>query len=298
MAISNLIDLRAAFNGAQRISVIKTPSWGTPSFRYYGMIWDYFTEAGYPSAGVSPSSLAGTLYSKSSAGAIPMSTVGGSQYALVDVQASAGWEPVNTSNFYYAGGSEFYVHVWDRIWANQIDSTSTFRQAWTFPGLTRYTTGQGLSIWLRILAQNTPPNPNITIEYTNQNGTPRTLTTFQFVSSLLYWAQPSILPLPLAAGDSGVRSVSAITLSAGFNVSNCVSICLMKYIGSYRVNAPCIPDSSAPLSLFNGLPSFDGNACLTIGIQPGSPPPIAVNAQLNSLTTLPRVGFEAKILEL
>jgi hypothetical protein len=297
MPISSLADLRTAYSSAPRISAIKVGAWGGVLQRYYGMIWDYFDQAGNPIAGVAPTTLAGTQYSKSSAGAMQLNTTAGSTYALADVQTSAYWEPIISTGFAYPGGSEFVIHVWDRVWANVVQSSSTSRQSWTFPALTRYTTGAGLSLWLKTLAYHTPANCNVTIEYVNQDGVSRTHTTFQYINSLLYFAPPSMLPLPLATGDSGVRSVSAITFSVGHGTANAAGLCLMRYLGSYRVGATSVPDSTAPLSVFGGLPQFDGDACLTLGVQPGPPPP-PLNAVVSSSTIMPQIGFEAKVLAL
>jgi hypothetical protein len=299
MAIATLSQLRTAYDSAQRISAIKFGSMGPLVNRYYGMAWDYFGDVGNPGAGINPTTLNGTTYDKTSTGAIPLSTTGGSLYALADVKTSAFWIPVRqTGPFLYPGGSEFVVHVWDRIWANVINNATTARQAITFPALSRYTNGVGLSVWFRVLSAASFANTNFTLEYVNQDGVSKSITSTQSFTTYLVWHKPSIVALPLAAGDYGVRSVTAVTFGTAGGSANLVGLCLMKYLGAYRVNSPSFADSTNPRSLFSGLPQFDGNACLTLGVQVGAPPDYTGTYLIGSTTTMPQIGFEAKVLEL
>lgn len=298
MAITSLAELRNAYESAPKISAYKIYDFGGEVNRNYGMIWDSFRAAGYPTIGAVPAVLAGTQHDKNTTGAIQLNgTVSGSLYALADVQASVFFNPrleASLSSYAFAGGSEFYVHIWDRIWTNIVNGATASRQSWTFPTLTRYTTGEGLSIWFRIWGPHNIINTNITLEYKNQNGVSKTLTTFQYVQSLLYYHTPAIMPLPLSVGDSGVRSIDAITFGSPSAAANAVGLCLMRYLGSYRVNATSIQEATSPTSFLAGLPQFDGNACLTLGVQVGSP--VTINSLLGPLTTMPRIAFEAKVI--
>lgn len=299
----DLAGLRTALDEARRVSAYKASVFnliGGTVNRYTGHIWDLWEQS--PHAGASPSTINGTQYSKSTQGAIALgtNTSAGSTYALADVQTSATWTPANetTPPYIFAGGSEYYVHVWDRIWANAFSQNTTARQAITFPALTRYTTGQGLSIWLRWLYTFTTPTATITVEYTNQAGVSRTVSWVNNPNINNCYHEMSAFPIPLLAGDSGVQAVNAITLSAGApdGPANAFSLMVVRYLGAYRVNSSTFPDFTAGQSFMGGLPQFDGNACLCLGIQTG--PAAVFRAGLGPSTIMPQVGFEAKVLAL
>lgn len=300
MPISTLTGLRTALDSAQRISMHKTPV-ATPflgiSQIFPGHIWDYWEAGGLPSAGVNASTAVGTQYSKTSAGAIPLATTGGSIYAVSDVQAQATWSPVEShasTGLPVPNNSEFVVHLWDRVWVNGgLPLNTTARQAWAFPALTRYASGLGLSLWLRIYTVQVINNTTVTIEYVNSDNVARTFTSTQlFTSNNLFYPYTTV-PMPLQLGDKGVRSISAVTLGTASGGGS-YGFMLAKYLGAYRVNTTLQPDSSggSPLSLLSGMPQFDGDACLSVGIQIGQSAagPFYVGG------TMPRVALEAKVV--
>lgn len=300
MSILTLNQFRLALNGAQHISCHKepvvTPFAGFPQI-VGGMIYDYWEASGYPSAGVNASTAVGTLYSNSSVGAINMSTLSGSTYALCNLQSTAAWIPTeNTTGYPLPGSSEYTIHLWDRIWVNGgLPLNTTARQSWTPPALTRYTTGAGLSLWMRIYNTQVINNSNVTLEYVNSEGVSRTATTFHsFTGNSLFWRYLAI-PMPLQLGDRGIRSLNAVTLGTASS-SGTYGFMIAKYLGAFRVNTTLQSDSSAShaMSIFSGLPQFDGTACLSFGIQLALFPGGGSYCQ----GTMPRVAIEAKILEL
>lgn len=302
MAISTLAGLRTALDGAQRISMHKTPVptpvLGTAQI-FPGHIWDYWESGGLPSAGINASTAVGTQYSKASAGAIPLATTGGSTYALSDVQVQATWAPVESfgsTGQPVPNNSEFVLHLWDRVWVNGgLPLNTTARQAWAFPALTRYASGLGLSLWLRIYTLQVINNTTVTIEYVNSDNVARTFASTQLFTSNNLFYQYTTVPMPLQLGDKGVRSISAVTLGTASG-GGTYGFMLAKYLGAYRVNTTLQPDSSggSPLSMLSGMPQFDGDACLSFGIQLGQ----SSSGPFYYGGTMPRVALEAKVVVL
>lgn len=304
MSITSIADLRDQYDSARRITAYKSSVFnlgGGTVNRYYGHIWDLFEQS--PNAGAPPTTINGTQYSKSSVGAISLATntVSGALYGLADIQVSANWTPANESTpaYVFPGGTEYYVHIWDRIWANAVNQKTTARQSIVFPALARYAGGQQLSIWLKWLYTFTTPTANITIEYTNQSGVARTCTFSNDPNINNLYHEMSICAVPLIAGDSGVQSINAITLSAAAadGPSNALSVMLAKYLGCYRVSAaPTSSASSSSASIFSGIPFFDGNACLTLGVQ--TAPSAVLRAGIGPTTVMPQIGLEGKLIAL
>lgn len=299
MAISTLSGLRQAYDTASHVEALKVTSFTALANRNVGMIWETWSESGLPSAGTKPSTINGTQYDKSTAGAIPLrNTQSGSTYALSSVQASAYWQPYSTGGVSYSIESNLHVHLWDRIWANGVNQTLTSVQNITFPALTRYSTGEGLSMWLKWQGTySTPAGLTITINYTNQAGVSRTVSWINDRNTNFVYHEMAMLPIPLLAGDSGVRAVNSIQLSAGSGDANFTplySIVLCKYLGSFRASQPSNSQTTAPLSLFSGLPQFDGNACLTLGVQVVSPS--VLGSLIGPSTIMPVVSLQAKVL--
>lgn len=303
MALSSLAQLRAAYDQAASIEALKVTAFTAIVNRNVGMIWETFSEAGMPAAGAKPTTINGTQYSSSSAGAIPLrNTQSGSTYALADVQTSGYWFPVNTvgAGSGYSVESNIYVHLWDRIWANGINQTLTTVQNITFPALTRYSSGEGLSMWLKYQGTySTPAGLTITVNYTNQAGASRTVSWVHNRDFNFVYHEMAMVPIPMLAGDSGVRAVNSVQLSAAAfdaNFTPCLSIVVCKYLGAWRTSQPSNTQTTSPYSLFTGLPQFDGAACLTLGLQ--VVPPATPIQLVGPATTMPTVSLQAKVLAL
>lgn len=298
MTISTIAALRTQIDNATKISChkepISTPFAGIPQI-LGGVISDYWEAGGFPSAGTNASTAAGTLYSKSSVGAININTLPGTTYALCDLQTAAFWIPTeNSTAFPLPSSSEYTIHVWDRVWANgNLPLNTTARQSWTPPVLTRYASGEGLSLWMRIYTTQVINNSNVTLEYVNSSGVSRTFTaTHSFTTNAQYY-QHIVIPMPFELGDRGIRSLNAVTLGTA-SASGTYGFIIAKYLGAYRVNTTLQPDSAASnaTSIFSGLPQFDGNACLNFGIQIGRFAAGGYYCQ----GTMPRIALEAKVI--
>ena len=92
--------------------------------------------------------------------------------------------------------------------------------------LTRYTNGVGVMIGLVILTSIGGTSTTITASYTNQAGVSGRITPAIAWGSTSY--PPLLYILPLADGDTGVRSVESVTLAASTGTAGNIGVMLFK----------------------------------------------------------------------
>lgn len=102
--------------------------------------------------------------------------------------------------------------------------------------LTRYTSGAGVMIGLQVYTAGGATNTVVSVSYTNQAGTSGHTGTVTFIDTPnianFFW-------VGLQAGDSGVRSVESVTLSAATGITGNLGVVLFKplaYLGSVNAN--------------------------------------------------------------
>jgi hypothetical protein len=210
---------------------------------------------GSPGAGAFDNTLNGVVLSSSSTipnGAIPHydPSSGNSYFAYLDAIATQ------------AGR----LLVLDRIWHNGgYTITSTSAQNSTTPtwpsrcptsGVddTPTTTGLGVLLALEISAATGAGTPTITISYTNQAGTAgRTATNV--IATVASSAIGATYFIGLQAGDTGVRSVQSLTLSATWT-SGTMNLVAFRQLASLSLQA-LIPNAADSLTgigtrIYNG----------------------------------------------
>jgi hypothetical protein len=106
-----------------------------------------------------------------------------------------------------------------------IDLDNTDQQDLTNDvALPRYTDGEGVRMLMMMQTPGTSTATNITINYTNQDGVAKTITTAYRASGGIGVIGPNMIStsggsagpfFPLANGDRGVRSVQSVQLAAG-----------------------------------------------------------------------------------
>lgn len=138
--------------------------------------------------------------------------------------------------------------------------------------LTRYTTGAGLRAALVIQTSAGATAHNIAISYTNQAGTAgRTLPVT--VAGTASAIAPHITHsgtaannygpfLPLASGDTGIRSVQTLTLSAA-SLAGTAALCLYKPIMEIPITTASVYAERDLLNQLPSLPKIEDGACLT-----------------------------------
>jgi hypothetical protein len=125
------------------------------------------------------------------------------------------------------------------------------------PTLTRPdATGANNELWIEIYGATGSTQPNVTISYKDQNNNPQTIT-FPFI----YWPNVGeMMPCPLAAGSTGVRSITSVQLSGSTGTAGNWGLTILRRLGEAScVLGGCIQNLD---SFALGLPTIDTSACL------------------------------------
>jgi hypothetical protein len=152
--------------------------------------------------------------------------------------------------------------VLDRLWHNGgFTITSTGAQSITSPTWpsrcptsgtddTPATTGHGIMLAVEVSAATGAGTPTITISYTNQAGTAgRTATNI--IATVASSAIGATYFIGLAAGDTGVRSVQSLTLSATWT-SGTINLVAYRLLSALNLAGAFIPNAVDAIT--GGLP--------------------------------------------
>lgn len=155
------------------------------------------------------------------AAAAPAPGIGGA--ALTTYAGQIPWTNPSSGNSYLARFSAAsnkagIIILADRLWHNSgIDVTSTGAQTinsatWPARDMNGATDGAGVQIGVEVSTAMGAGTPTFTMVYTNSGGTGSKSTVTQAMVASM--AVGSFIPVPLAAGDTGVRSIQTWTQSA------------------------------------------------------------------------------------
>lgn len=210
-----------------------------------GRPWSLWALAGNPGAGSFNSTLAGVALDSTSAqvsGQIPFTNpVSGNSY-LARFQAGA-----------TIAGT---LLLCDRLWHNGgftiTSNTSQTVNSAGFPArdLNGSTNGDGVLLGLEISAAAGAAAPTITVGYTNQAGTGSrsAVNIFPTANSP---AAGSFFPIGLQAGDTGVRSVQTLQLSASW-VSGTMNLVAYRVLAALELTGANVPNAIDALT--SGFP--------------------------------------------
>lgn len=241
MAITTLDGLVAALASAQQFGIYK-PSATAKAASDWESLW---LTAGNPVAGVAPGSANGVVPTDTTTGSIPFSAAGGSDTTYI-------------SNVQMLGATAGMLIISDRLWANStLSGTVATAQTWTFPGLTRSTSGVGVRMWLEIYTATGSTAATATALYTNQAGTPGQSATAALIASPV---AGQMIPFILQSGDTGVQAVSQVTLSVSTGTAGNFGITLTNELALI----PLIANVPVAFNAWDvGLPVVDPAACLS-----------------------------------
>lgn len=207
--------------------------------------------AGTPGSGTYDTTLNGVILSSSSslpAGAIPRTDpVSGNSYlARFEGQATT-------------GGTLLLV---DRLWHNggytitSITAQNSTTPTWPARDTSGTTNGDGVLIGLEISVTAGAGTPTLTISYTNQAGVSGRTGTNLFATGTTPVAG-SFWIFSLQAGDTGVRSVESLTLSATWS-SGTMNLVAFRLVASLELTAANTPNAIDALTA--GMPRiYDGS---------------------------------------
>jgi hypothetical protein len=152
----------------------------------------------------------------------------------------------------------------DRLWHNGgFTITSTSAQSITSPtwparDAAGATNGDGVLLGMEISAATGSGSPTITASYTNQAGTASRSAT-NVIATAASSAAGAFYPIGLQAGDTGVRSVQSITLSATWTSG---TMNLVAYREIARVESILAQTANAIDILTSGMPRIYDDSVL------------------------------------
>lgn len=132
--------------------------------------------------------------------------------------------------------------------------------------LTRYTSGEGVFAALEIYSTVGSTATTATVSYTNQAGTAgQTSPAFVFGGTGNRTAASMII-VPLADGDTGVRSVESVNLNATTGTAGNFGVTLFKILDWVPAGVAGVDGVSGPIDAFLGggglCPVVEDDACL------------------------------------
>lgn len=153
----------------------------------------------------------------------------------------------------------------DRLWQNAIDPSLTTSQtvnSVAFPArdMDDSTNGRGVMIAMDLLGAIPTGACTVTVTYTNSAGTGSRTATLVIPSATTYVS--SFFPIPLQAGDVGVRSIQDVTLSAVLATVGQVGMVAYRMLGMVGTRA-WMDGARGYVDAFQlGMPKIANNAVL------------------------------------
>lgn len=132
--------------------------------------------------------------------------------------------------------------------------------------LTRHTTGEGVFIGLVVYSSLGSTATTVTVRYTNQAGTANQVSTATTFGGTGFREAPRLILIPLAAGDTGVRSVEGVTVLATTGTAGNFGVCLFKPLMAFSLDSTTgtLPiDAVSSGGMIGSMAEFDDDACLT-----------------------------------
>jgi hypothetical protein len=149
-----------------------------------------------------------------------------------------------------------------------LNATITTEQTTNLPtaALTRHTGGDGVRIGIIIYATHGTTATTISVRYTNQAGTANRTSTVTSFGGTGFREVGRLIQIPLEAGDTGVRSVEGVTLTATTGTAGNFGVCLFKPLMTFSLDSTTgtMPiDAVSSGGMIGSMAEFDDDACLT-----------------------------------
>jgi hypothetical protein len=268
--ILSLSDYKNSLKKSQKISFFKDKI-DLISINYrFGHIIDTWILNGNPAAGTTPATVNGSLLTKQSTGGLPFrSAADGKNIYLAGINFSALYERLRV-----IGGAispeigSGLIHVWDRVWHSGNISSNATTNFTSFPSLTRYSSGDGLSLWLTKYStaqgSSISVDSTYTITYKNQNDETNVVVFVYKGSTDLIYQRTACYQFPLLSGDTGIRSISQLINSAA-SATGDHNLMIAKYYGAFPFVS--LPGFQTNENMFESILPVHNDACLTFGIQ-------------------------------
>lgn len=221
-----------------------------------GQFASLWAAAGFPGAGATPAA--------ASAGGTSYSAGGGVTGAVPWTNPTAG-DTAYLAKLAAAGAVAGTLILYDRLWAcaGFVGNSASAQAVTDFSGLpTRGGLGERVEAWAEWYTATGSTTASLTMRYTNAAGTSGKTTTAVTLGTSVIASQ--MFPLPLAAGDSGVRSVASVTLSASTGTAGSFGITLMRRIAEIPLVIANVNTTQDVFAL--GMPEIPSDACLAFAV--------------------------------
>lgn len=207
---------------------------------------------GYPSAGAVPTS--GAIPDNTTTGGLKLANPGGSRQKWL-VHAGA------------VGSQAGTLILYDRLFhIGGLSGTSTADQsiqgASPSPALTRYTDGVGVFAFYEINTQIGTTSTTLTMSYTNTSNASKT-STVNIGATGFREAQRAQF-IPLASGDTGIKAIEKVTLTATTGTAGNFGIVMGKPIAYLSINGAAVGSWRDYASGLPSIPEMVANACYSL----------------------------------
>lgn len=149
-----------------------------------------------------------------------------------------------------------------------LSGTVTTAQTTNLPtaALTRYTDGIGVMIGLTIYTQIGANTTTVTASYTDQDNNAAQVPPLVVFGNTGFREAGRMILLPLAVGDSGVKAVASVTVTATTGTAGNFGVTLFKPLYSILIDDTGGISNGGFITgnTFGGMPEIVDNACLFI----------------------------------
>jgi hypothetical protein len=226
-----------------------------------GAIYSTWKYDGYPAAGSNPGAVAAPT--KATQGAIPFTNPGGGREKWLVQGTMMSEGPTDVLG----------ILLYDRLLhIGGLSGTNTGAQ--TVGGtLTRNTGGVGNMIFFEIYTPVGTTATTITANYTDQDGNTGQTSGSAVIGGAangIFTDQNVMVPIPLAAGDTGVRAVASVTLAAStVSTAGNFGITVARPLAWFMLNGRGAIGRDFTVGP-GGMPEIDTDACLAMAMYVGS----------------------------
>lgn len=218
-----------------------------------GRMASLWTYDGMPAGGAVPTAAA--IPSRTTTGAIPFTAPGGSREKFLigaSIAPSVAGVFILYDRLFHIGG------------LNATLTTSQTVQGTTpTPALTRNTNGAGNFAFYEIYTQIGATSATLTMTYTDQDGNTGQTSTVN-IGATGFNSVTRAHRIPLAAGDSGIRAVASVQLSASTTTAGDFGITIAQPLAWIPVGAAGAAGWRDYTTGLPGVPSINPDACLAL----------------------------------
>lgn len=218
-----------------------------------GRMSSLWTYDGFPSGGTAPGAAA--IPTRITTGAIPFTAPGGTREKFL----------ISTMICPLVAG---VFILYDRLFHisslnGTLTTDQTIQGTTPTPALTRNTGGSGNFVFYEIYTLIGTGTSTLTMTYTNQEGTTGKTATIN-IGATNFREVTRAQRIPLATGDSGVRAVEKIALSASTTTAGDFGITIAQPLAFIPVGGAGIPGWRDYTTGLPGIPAIAPNACLSL----------------------------------